>query len=138
LRIERNAWLKNNGQGWIRRCGGSVKRQERPTLPMVAVIARSGPSSSPPTGSRASSVEHVLDHINIWINCCYCHSSSCSSIIFFFRDEELGWMDDETDDGMDGKDDWIVDCKTSASNHFYKKHLHVLLSFNANLAFLGC
>jgi hypothetical protein len=25
-----------------------------------------------------------------------------SPIIFFFRDEELGWMDDEMDDGMDG------------------------------------
>jgi hypothetical protein len=24
--------------------------------------------------------------------------SSSSSIIFFFRDEEVGWMDDETDD----------------------------------------
>jgi hypothetical protein len=29
-------------------------------------------------------------------------SSSSSSIIFFFRVEELGWMDDGTDDGTDG------------------------------------
>jgi hypothetical protein len=28
-----------------------------------------------------------------------------SPIIFFFRDEELEWMDDGTDDRMDGKDD---------------------------------
>jgi hypothetical protein len=31
-----------------------------------------------------------------------------SLIIFFFRNEELGWMDDETNDelrGMNGKDD---------------------------------
>jgi hypothetical protein len=28
--------------------------------------------------------------------------STSSSIIFFFRDEELGWMDDGTDDGTDG------------------------------------
>jgi hypothetical protein len=25
-----------------------------------------------------------------------------TSIIFFFGDEELGWMDDEMDDGTDG------------------------------------
>jgi hypothetical protein len=28
--------------------------------------------------------------------------SSSSSIIFFFQDEELEWMDDGTNDGMDG------------------------------------
>ncbi len=27
--------------------------------------------------------------------------SSSSSILFFLRDEEVGWMDDGTDDGMD-------------------------------------
>jgi hypothetical protein len=48
--------------------------------------------------------------MNVWINCCYCHESSSSSrsIIFFFRDEELGWTDDGTNDelrGMDGKED---------------------------------
>jgi hypothetical protein len=39
-----------------------------------------------------------LDRINIWINC-YCRHSSLSpssSIIFFFWDEEFGWMDDGT------------------------------------------
>jgi hypothetical protein len=74
-----------------------LNAKERPAP--VAVIAHSGPSSSPPTSSRASSTEHILDHINIWINCCCCHSSSSSSssIIFFFWDEELGWMDDRTD-----------------------------------------
>jgi hypothetical protein len=29
-------------------------------------------------------------------------SSFSSSIIFFFGDEELGWMDDGMDDGTDG------------------------------------
>jgi hypothetical protein len=28
--------------------------------------------------------------------------TSSSSIIFFFRDEELGWMDDGTNDGTNG------------------------------------
>jgi hypothetical protein len=46
----------------------------------------------------------------MWINCCRHQESSSStrSIIFFFRDEELGWTDDGTNDelkGMDGKDD---------------------------------
>jgi hypothetical protein len=77
----------------------AVVLSARERLAPVAVIAHSGPSSSPPTGSQASSTEHILDHINIWINCCCCNSSSSSSsIIFFFRDEELGWMDDGTDE----------------------------------------
>jgi hypothetical protein len=29
LRIERNAWPKNNGQGWIRRCGDGLSTRER-------------------------------------------------------------------------------------------------------------
>jgi hypothetical protein len=28
-----NAWLKNNGQGWIHRCGGNVKRQGKANTP---------------------------------------------------------------------------------------------------------
>jgi hypothetical protein len=28
-----NAWLKNNSQGWIHRCGGIVKRQGKASTP---------------------------------------------------------------------------------------------------------
>jgi hypothetical protein len=39
-------------------------------------------------------------------------SSSSSSIIFFFRDEELGWTDDGTDDGTDGWKGGLPDRQT--------------------------
>jgi hypothetical protein len=45
----------------------------------------------------------MISRVNIWINY-YCHhssSSSSSSIISFFQDEELRWMDDETNDETD-------------------------------------
>jgi hypothetical protein len=33
-----NTWLKNNGQGWIHRCGSSVKRQGKASTPHPPIL----------------------------------------------------------------------------------------------------